>query len=76
TELVSTFSNTYTDIEKENLNWSLTTEYPEVWKDYFNNETAAEANITNGNSVNINFPEGNITELEITRVRVEVEVAS
>ncbi len=76
TELVSTFSNTYTDIEKENLNWSLTTEYPEVWKDYFNNETDAKANITNGNSVNINFPRGNITELEITRVRVEVEVAS
>ncbi len=74
TTLVGAFSYTYSDVK--DLTWSLTTAYPEVWDDYFNNETDATA-ITNGNTVEIMLDgDYNITELEVTRVRVEVEIAS
>ncbi len=70
TELVSTFSNTYSEVE--NLTWSMTTAYPRVWQRYFENETDAEAS-ADGNIVTI-LLSGNITELDIRRVRVEVDI--
>jgi len=70
TELVSTFSNTYSEVE--NLTWSMTTAYPRVWQRYFENETDAEAS-ADGNIVTISLS-GNITELDIRRVRVEVDI--
>jgi len=76
TELVSTFSYTYSNVE--NLNWNLTTAYPELWDDYINNETDAMANRT-GNIVEIMPTDNNdynIAELEVTRVSVEVEIGS
>jgi len=74
TEITSIFSNTYYDVDEMDL--SLRTAYADLWSDYFNNETAAEANITNSNLVNITVPvdDYNINELEITRVRVEVDI--
>jgi len=78
TELVSTSRHTYSDVD--NLNWTLTTAYPELWENYFNNETDATAE-SDGNMVNITMPtdeDGNykINELDITRVRVEIEIGS
>lgn len=71
TELVSTFSNTYSDVE--NLTWNLKTSYSGVWQRFIDSETAANATTTNGNTVDITMS-GDINELEVRRVRVEVEL--
>jgi len=62
------------------FNWNFTTSYPELWVNYFNEETDALAQ-SNGNMVNITMPtdeDGNykINELDIRRVRVEIEIGS
>ncbi|MFP4000892.1 MAG: hypothetical protein ACLFSM_01520 [Thermoplasmata archaeon] len=72
TELVSIFSNTYSNVT--NLNWNLTTAYPELWQGYIGNEIDALNLSTSGNTVGIFNSVDNITELEIRRVRVEMEL--
>ncbi len=73
-ELVSSFRNSYDD--PGNFSFELTTAYPEVWRRYFENETDLPADNVgiNGNTVELNFDEEHVYELDIVRARIEVEL--
>ncbi|MBS3781131.1 MAG: hypothetical protein KGY66_03640 [Candidatus Thermoplasmatota archaeon] len=71
TQLNSINSNRYNNVENVSLN--LTTAYPELWENYFN-ETDADPEL-NGNTIEIDLSNVNVVELELTTVSVEVEIA-
>ncbi len=72
TELVSSFSNTYED--PTNLNLSLTTGYPELWRTHLNNETDVEDIGRDGSTLKMDL--GNdVYELKVTRARINVEMS-
>jgi len=69
TELTNIFRNTFDDLETMNL--TLTTAYPEVWENHFSEETDASPEV-DGNTVKIEL--ANVSELELTKVDVNVEI--
>ncbi len=75
TELNSISSNTFDNLEENPVYLNLTTAYPEIWNDYFRNETVISDEYLDldGNTVKIELD--NVSELKVTRVSVEVEVA-
>ncbi len=63
--------------EPEDFNFELTTAYPEIWKDYFENETDLENIDIDGSRLTLIDGENddyNVDEVEITRARFVVDI--
>ncbi|MFP4050686.1 MAG: hypothetical protein ACLFVB_02970 [Thermoplasmata archaeon] len=71
-KLLSRSRSTFSSID-DNFTFSLDTEYPQAWANWFNEST--DLNITtNGNLVEIDLGPNNISEIQVTSSKVEVDI--
>ncbi|MFO8108961.1 MAG: hypothetical protein R6U17_00325 [Thermoplasmata archaeon] len=65
----------YTFQNPENVTLRLTTAYPQAWASWFNETTDASANI-DGNSLEVNFEGLDISDLRVTKARINIELST